>query len=351
MALPSFSHAQYYYPANNSYQITQIQAQLDALRAQLASMGYNSYFNQYNSGYNYSYPTYPYVYGTTGSVLGVSYLPTSSCNFTSDLFLGMTHPQVVNLNLFLGSGSSSYFDQSTYNAVVNFQNMYASEVLLPAGLSYASGFVGAFTRSKLNALCNGQYGYNGNVLGFSTYDPHYAYNYYNNYNYNAGLIPTLDLYVSNQNVNYNDTVTLNWNTTNVTSCNASGGWTGAKGQNGTETRTNITYATNFTLTCYGSGGMSVVKSVTATPYGNSTSGTPNINFYANPANVYSGGSTTLYWTVTNANICSASGSWSGSKGTSGNESVGNITNTRTYTLSCTSSTNQTTTQSVTVGVL
>jgi chitinase len=98
----------------------------------------------------------------------------------------------------------------------------------------------------------------------------------------------------------------------------------------------------------------VTKSVTVTPYNynsGNNSGTPSISFYANPANVYSGGSSTLYWAVSNANVCTASGSWSGSKGTSGNEVVYSITNTRSYTLSCTSSTGQTTTQSVTIGAL
>ena len=361
---PTATFAQYYYAQDNSYQIAQIQAQIDALRAQLASSGYN-----YNYGTNYAYP-YNYNYGYTGNVLGASYLP--SCNFTADLYLGMTHPQVAELNRHLGSGYSSYFDQATYNAVVNFQNQYAGEVLAPAGISYPTGVVGAFTRAKLNSLCNGIYvnnssygysGYGGNVLGASTYNP-YSYNnnygtnytYPYSYNYTGGMyyggVPTLNLYVSNQNVNYNnDVVTLNWNSTGVSSCNASGGWTGTKNQNGTESRSNIGYATNFTLTCYGSGGTPVVRSVTATPLSGGTSGTPTINFYANPVNVYTGGSTTLYWTVTNANACSASGSWSGSKGTSGNESVGNITNTRTYTLTCTSSSNQSTAQGVTVGVL
>lgn len=390
VSLPSASFAQYYNSYDNSYQISQMQAQLDALRAQLASLGYNSTYNtypyntSYNTGYNYnSNYSYPYNYGSTGNVLGATYYGNygsqygiNSCNFTVNLALGSSHPQVADLNRMLGTGSATYFDQATYAAVVNFQNMYASEILAPAGISYANGYVGPLTRAKLNALCNGitsntsVYGY-GNVLGASTYNPNYygsSYTYPYNYNYNTGYnynntytggtyytgVPTLNLYVSNQNVNYNDTVTLNWNTTNASYCTASGAWTGNKNVNGSESRSNITYANTFTITCYGNGGSSpVTKSVTVTPYNynNNQSGTPTINFYANPANVYGGGSTTLYWTVNNSNICTASGSWSGTKGNSGNEVVYNITNTRTYTLSCTSSTNQTTSQSVTVGVL
>jgi hypothetical protein len=45
-------------------------------------------------------------------------------------------------------------------------------------------------------------------------------------------------------------------------------------------------------------------------------------------------SATLSWTSTNADSCNASGSWSGAKSTSGSESVGNFTGSRTYTIVC-----------------
>ena len=145
-------------------------------------------------------------------------------------------------------------------------------------------------------------------------------------------------------------VTISWNTTGATSCNASGGWSGNKSVNGSETFSNINFTTTFNLICYGSSGQSVTRSVTVAPTG--TSGTPTINFYANPSSVYVGGSTTLYWTVTDASSCTAGASWSGSKNsTSGNEMVHNITSNRTYSLTCTSSSGQSTTQSLTVGVL
>lgn len=43
----------------------------------------------------------------------------------------------------------------------------------------------------------------------------------------------------------------------------------------------------------------------------------------------------LSWTSTNANSCQASGDWSGSKPISGSESTGNLTSSKTYTLTCT----------------
>jgi len=50
-----------------------------------------------------------------------------------------------------------------------------------------------------------------------------------------------------------------------------------------------------------------------------------------------GQNATLHWTSTNANSCQASGSWSGSKSTSGSEQVGNFTGSRTYTIVCSGS--------------
>ncbi|MFA6375989.1 MAG: hypothetical protein WCX69_01155 [Candidatus Paceibacterota bacterium] len=46
---------------------------------------------------------------------------------------------------------------------------------------------------------------------------------------------------------------------------------------------------------------------------------------------------TLTWSSTNADSCTASGSWSGSKTTNGSESVGNFTGSRVFTLTCSNS--------------
>ena len=43
---------------------------------------------------------------------------------------------------------------------------------------------------------------------------------------------------------------------------------------------------------------------------------------------------TLTWDSTNADSCTASGSWSGSKGTSGSDTVGNFTGTKTFKITC-----------------
>lgn len=86
---------------------------------------------------------------------------------TLNLSLGSSGEQVVMLQKMLnqdagtrialsGPGSpgqeTSYFGLLTRAAVVRFQEKYASEILAPARLSSGTGYVGLYTRAKLNAL-------------------------------------------------------------------------------------------------------------------------------------------------------------------------------------------------------
>jgi hypothetical protein len=67
--------------------------------------------------------------------------------------------------------------------------------------------------------------------------------------------------------------------------------------------------------------------------------TPTVDLKANssdgPITVPYNTAATLSWTSSNAASCTASGAWSGTKATSGSESTGNITSSKTYTLTCT----------------
>ncbi|MFA6519286.1 MAG: peptidoglycan-binding domain-containing protein [Candidatus Paceibacterota bacterium] len=87
--------------------------------------------------------------------------------FTTNLSLGSRGTQVLLLQQVLnrdpdtriansGVGSpgneTSYFGSLTKTAVVLFQQKYAQDVLAPAGLFQGNGYVGAYTRAKLNAL-------------------------------------------------------------------------------------------------------------------------------------------------------------------------------------------------------
>ncbi|MDP2325173.1 MAG: hypothetical protein Q8N51_14245, partial [Gammaproteobacteria bacterium] len=73
-------------------------------------------------------------------------------------------------------------------------------------------------------------------------------------------------------------------------------------------------------------GTVVVSPPAATP--------PTVTLSAQPASVNSGSTTTLNWSTTNAENCTASGGWSGSKSTGGSASVGPVTQATSFTLQC-----------------
>ena len=91
----------------------------------------------------------------------------ASYTFNSNLKLGDQGSEVLELQKALnslsniqiasyGSGSpgfeTNFFGILTHQAVVEFQNMYAKDVLYPIGLASGTGYVGSLTRTKLNAL-------------------------------------------------------------------------------------------------------------------------------------------------------------------------------------------------------
>lgn len=61
---------------------------------------------------------------------------------------------------------------------------------------------------------------------------------------------------------------------------------------------------------------------------------PSVSLSADPLAVDSGGLTSLTWTASNANECLASGAWSGSRPTNGQENAGPLVGDNTYTLVC-----------------
>jgi peptidoglycan hydrolase-like protein with peptidoglycan-binding domain len=48
---------------------------------------------------------------------------------------------------------TTYFGERTKNAVAKFQEAHFNEILVPAGLTRGSGFVGTFTRERIRAFC------------------------------------------------------------------------------------------------------------------------------------------------------------------------------------------------------
>ena len=127
--------------------------------------------------------------------------------------------------------------------------------------------------------------------------------------------------------------TLSWTTSNATACTASGGWTGTKALNGSETRSGLTSTATYTLTCTGAGGSaSQAVTVNVMP----VNPPPTLALTASPSAIVQGNASSLTWSTTNATSCAASGDWAGTKATSGTQSTGALGSIRTYnyTLSC-----------------
>ena len=61
---------------------------------------------------------------------------------------------------------------------------------------------------------------------------------------------------------------------------------------------------------------------------------PTVDLVAAPDSVTPGSSTTLSWTTSDAILCTASGAWTGLKGTSGSESTSALNTASTFTLTC-----------------
>jgi hypothetical protein len=91
---------------------------------------------------------------------------------------------------------------------------------------------------------------------------------------NAAAAPTVSLSANPATLNGSGVVTLNWTSSNSTSCTASGGWSGSQGTSGSASSGTLTANTNFTLSCTGAGGSansSTTVTVT-TPTGVTVSG-------------------------------------------------------------------------------
>ncbi|NOY63571.1 MAG: hypothetical protein GXP10_10575, partial [Gammaproteobacteria bacterium] len=144
--------------------------------------------------------------------------------------------------------------------------------------------------------------------------------------------PALDFAATPSSVPYDSTAQLGWSTQNVDNCVASGQWSGNKNASSTETVGPLTADSSFTLTCTGAGGTinkTVTINVQAPPR-------PTLVLSSSATSIAYNGSVQLLWTANNADACQASGGWSGSKSTSSSsETVGPLTTSSTFGLSCT----------------
>ena len=142
--------------------------------------------------------------------------------------------------------------------------------------------------------------------------------------------PTMNFTANPASVAYNASSMLTWSSTNATACSASGAWSGDKSTSGTFTLASLNTSGTYTLTCSGSGG-SANESVTITVLAPLM---PTVTISANPAMIAYNESTTLTWSSTDATTCAASNAWSGTKTTSGMQTLEALTSTGMYTLTC-----------------
>ncbi|MEK7076507.1 MAG: PKD domain-containing protein, partial [Patescibacteria group bacterium] len=149
-------------------------------------------------------------------------------------------------------------------------------------------------------------------------------------------------------VGYGSSKTLSWTVSgDADSCTASNAWSGSKSIDGGSQSTGaINSNKTWTIQCSGPGGTGPSDSVSATVPA------PTVDIKANNSNgpiiIDYNTSATLSWTSSNSGSCTASNGWSGSKALNGSESTGNLTSSKTYTLTC--SGNGSNSDSVTVNV-
>ncbi len=141
--------------------------------------------------------------------------------------------------------------------------------------------------------------------------------------------PTCSIYASPSSITNGNYSNLNWSSTNASYCTASNAWSGSKSTSGNQSVSPGSNST-YTLTCYGYNGGSDTCSTTV--YVNNDNNV-DCSIYASPSSITNGNYSNLNWSSTNASYCTASNAWSGSKSTSGNQSVSPGSNS-TYTLTC-----------------
>ena len=142
--------------------------------------------------------------------------------------------------------------------------------------------------------------------------------------------PIISLSAADNSVLSGGSTMLSWSASGADSCSAAGGWSGNKDDSGSEQTPALTQDTQFSLSCSGPGG-NTTASVTVRVNDGSD---PTVTLSAADTSVDAGDTTTLTWSSTGTDSCTASGGWSGNKNTSGNEATAPVTANTTYTLTC-----------------
>jgi len=148
--------------------------------------------------------------------------------------------------------------------------------------------------------------------------------------------PAVTLSAASATVDAGSSTTLSWSSTDAESCTASGDWSGSRSTQGSTSTGSLQDDASYTLTCTGPGGSaSDSVSVTVSEPAPPPAPEPTVSLDAADSLIDAGASTTLSWSSSNADSCSASGGWSGSRSTSGSATVGPLDDSTSFTLTCT----------------
>ena len=145
------------------------------------------------------------------------------------------------------------------------------------------------------------------------------------------IVPTVNLQALPSNVEFDGSTTLTWSSTDADSCSASGDWTGSKSTSGSQAIVSLTSDSTFILNCTGSGGTATVTTLVTV---DDPVDPPTVSIWASSTNVDYNGSTTLNWTSSNTDSCTASGDWSGEKAVSGSQALSTLIGDSIFVLTC-----------------
>ncbi len=150
--------------------------------------------------------------------------------------------------------------------------------------------------------------------------------------------PVVTLTTSSSAITAGQSPTLSWSSTNATACTATGGWSGTKGIQGTQTISPTT-TTVYSITCTNDGGTdsrSVTVNVSSPVVVLPSTPLPTLTLSADRTSIANGESAVLTWSSSNALSCAVSSTgWSAAEPLHGSVTVTNLTANQTYTMTCT----------------
>ena len=146
----------------------------------------------------------------------------------------------------------------------------------------------------------------------------------------ASPSPSLTFAASSSSVNTGDSVTLSWQSTNTTSCEASGSWSGSRSTSGQQTIGPLQQSQTFSLSCSGAGG-GALRQVQVNVADNAEI---SLRLSSDVDAVLINDTVQLTWSSSNADSCEASGDWSGQVGTNGTFTSAPLTADALFQLTC-----------------